>query len=81
MNPDAGNDYVAGLNTRQIWNLSDLARDTAIIATEPHGNRVNFYCIDPDRNAAATGIAHEAGHTGLARVPDMCGRARSKTRS
>lgn len=61
MSYDAGTEYVAGTNTRMVWNLDDVARDMAIIAAELHCNSVNIYGTDLERIVAAARIAHEAG--------------------
>ena len=61
MNYDAGTEYVAGTNTRQIWNLDDVARDMAVIASELHCNSVNIYGTDLDRIVSAAKIAQASG--------------------
>lgn len=61
INYDAGTEYVAGVNTRQVWSLDDVARDMGVIATELRCNTVNIYGTDLDRIVSATRIAHEAG--------------------
>lgn len=61
MNYDAGTRYVAGAETRVVWNLDDVARDLDIIVSELHCNSINIYGTDLDRIVAVAKIAHAAG--------------------
>jgi hypothetical protein len=61
MNYDTGTEYVSGTNTRQIWNLDDVARDMAVIAAELHCNSVNIYGTELDRIVSAARVAHRTG--------------------